>query len=84
MGLCPIAHGSAGGLDDPAGELEQVQPDRGELGAGQRVRAWHAVAQAQQQPVGGPYGTARRAIPCGTGSTALLSMEHQADLVGER
>ena len=44
---------AAGGLDDPAGDLEQVQPERGELGGGQLVRPGDAVAQGQQQPVGG-------------------------------
>ena len=41
------------GLDDPACHFEQVQPEGGELGTGQVVRPGDAVAQGQQQPVGG-------------------------------
>ena len=43
----------SGSLDDPARDLEQVQPEGGELGGGELVRPGDAVAQGQQQPVGG-------------------------------
>ncbi len=43
----------AGGLFDDAGaELEQSQPEGGELGLGERAGARHGVAQGQHQPVG--------------------------------
>jgi hypothetical protein len=53
----------AGGLDDPACHLEQVQPDRGKLRGGQLVRPGDAVAQGQQQPIGrGGWPNSDRAI----------------------
>ena len=42
-----------GSFDDPARDLEQVQSEGGELGGGQLMRPGDAVAQGQQQPVGG-------------------------------
>lgn len=41
------------GLDDAGGDLDQAQPQGGDLGIGQRLRLGDRVAQGQHQPVGG-------------------------------
>ena len=41
-----------GGLGDTGADLDQMQPQGGELGRGERLRAGDGVTNAQQQPIG--------------------------------
>src|SRR5680860_130907 len=42
-----------GGFDDAGPELEEVEPEGGELGAGEVMGLGHRIAHREHQPVGG-------------------------------
>ena len=73
----------AGGFFDDAGaDLEQAQPESGELGAGERHCAWDDVAQGKHQPVGAgvqdqPELVGERALAGGSvrGELALVQLD---------
>ena len=73
----------AGGLFDDAGaDLEEAQPESGELGAGERHCAGDGVAQGEHQPVGcgvqdQPALVGERALAGGSvrGELALVQLD---------